>query len=180
MGGKDYFVCRLLIKSGKLVMPAGATIRVFFDTPENCGLTAGAVRFELTANATLTATGFNPNTGNYDVPGFYLLGSPTIPTNVNLSGGGGATNEFILYAPNVDVDMGGNSKWIGMMAGKTLTLHGDSTFESNPNIKLPEIGIRKPVRTHPLLRVHGGHRVTARRELLIPARRSSSGPILPS
>jgi len=71
------------------------------------------------------------------VPGFYLLGSTTIPTSVELTGHSG-TNELILYAPNSDIELGGNAKWIGMIAGKSLRLHGTPIVESDPNISPPD------------------------------------------
>ena len=114
-------------------------MKIFFDTPENCGLTAGALRLNVGGNASLTSTGFFPEQEKYDVPSLYFLGSRTIPTQIHLRGGSGTTNEFVLYAPRVDIEMEGNAEWIGMMAGNTLNIHGTPKIKSDPNIKEPDI-----------------------------------------
>jgi hypothetical protein len=138
LGGGDYFICRFLIPNGHVFIAAGATVRIFFDTPENCGLTAGAIRFEIGSQGQLTDTGYDPNHGSYEVPGLYFLGSQTIPTRINIQAQGGA-DEMILYAPNVDIEMNGGPEWIGMMAGKTITISGNPRIISDPHIKEPEI-----------------------------------------
>jgi len=139
MGGQDYFVCQLFVDNGDLIM-AGADevqVRIFFDTPENCGLSAGDTQLRIGGNGNVVSTGFNPSEESYRVPGFYLLGSLTTPTSVELTGHSG-TNELILYAPNSDVELGGNAKWIGMIAGKSLRMHGTPIVESDPNIEPPD------------------------------------------
>jgi hypothetical protein len=140
LGGRDYFLCNLTIKNGTVIMAAGAEVRIFFDTPENCGpMSAGALRLNVGGNASLTSTGFDPEHEKFDIPELYFLGSKTIPTSIYLKGGSGTKNEFLLYAPNVNIEMEGNAEWIGMMAGNTLNIHGTPKITSDPNIKEPEI-----------------------------------------
>lgn len=138
MGGTDYFVCGLFIDGGQLIMPSGAEIRIFFDTPENCGLEDGDVQMRLTGNAHIVSTAYNSGESNV-VPGFYLLGSPTIETEVELKGTSGGTNELMLYAPNSDITIAGNATWIGMAAGKTLRTNGNPTIEADDAIDLPDM-----------------------------------------
>jgi hypothetical protein len=138
LGGSDYFVCGLFLDNGQLIMAAGAKVRIFFDTPEHCGLSAGDPQVSITGNANIVSTAYNPSQGTYDVPGLYLLGSPKIPTTVNLGGGSG-TNELILYAPYSDVQISGNATWIGMVAGKTLSLSGTPIIASDPGMAPPDI-----------------------------------------
>jgi hypothetical protein len=45
----------------------------------------------------------------------------------------------MLYAPYSDVEMGGNADWIGMIAGKSLYMHGTGTVKSDPGIDPPDI-----------------------------------------
>ncbi len=140
MGGRDYFVCRLIASNGELIMPAEAGVRIFFDTPENCELEDGDLQVSITGNTVIKSTGFNPEEGSYRLPGLYLLGSPTITTTVKLTGGSKTDrNELMLYAPNSDVEIGGSASWLGLIAGKTLLLHGSAKVESDPNIEGPEI-----------------------------------------
>lgn len=132
MGGHNYLVCGLYI-GGQLIMAAGAEVRIFVDTPEHCGLAPGATQVEVTGNANIVSTGFNPAESKYAVPGIYLLGSGS----VKLTGNSG-TNELLLYAPESEVEVKGNATWIGDIAGKTLLLAGSPTMESSPGIAPPE------------------------------------------
>jgi len=133
MGGRDYLVCGLFV-NGELIMNAGSEIRIFVDTPEHCGLSAGATQVEFTASANIVSTGYNPSQGTYTVPGIYVLGE----SSVKLSGNSG-TNEVVLYAPKSNIELQGDATWKGMIAGKKLYVHGNPTIESDPNIKAPEI-----------------------------------------
>ncbi len=138
VGGTDYFVCRLKIENGELIMAAGSHVRIFFDTPENCGISAGESQIEVAGNGTIKSTGYNPDEGKFDVIGLYVLGSTTIPTTVKLTGGSD-TNELVLYAPHSDIDLGGNATWVGMVAGQSLRLHGTPTVESDPGLSPPDL-----------------------------------------
>lgn len=138
MGGTDYFICKLFVENGELIMAAGSHVRIFFDTPEHCGLSAGDVQIRVTGNGNIKSTGYNPDEGKFDVIGLYVLGSPTIPTSIELSGGSD-TNELVLYAPYSDIDLGGNATWVGMVAGKSMRLHGTPLIESDPGIAPPDI-----------------------------------------
>jgi hypothetical protein len=138
LGGGDYLVCGLFVNGGgELIMAAGTHVRIFVDTPEHCGLSAGAIQVEITGNTVSTA--YNPAQGTYDVPGIYVIGSPTIPTTVKLGGNTGNTNEMVLYAPYSNIEMYGTADWKGMIAGRTLTLNGSPTIESDPLIPQPDI-----------------------------------------
>jgi hypothetical protein len=138
LGGTDYFICKLEVGPGTLYMAAGSHVRIFFDTPENCGLSAGATRMSVGGNGAIVSSGYNPKEGKYDVPGFYMLGSANIPTKVDLSGNG-SVNELILYAPYSEVEMGGNTEWKGLVAGKSIHMHGTPKITSDPNITPPDI-----------------------------------------
>lgn len=140
LGGGDYFVCKLVISNNShLVMADGAAVRIFFDTPESCGLSAGAKQIDINNNATVTATGYQPALGRYDMPGFYVMGSPTIPTRIEMSNNSG-TNEFVLYAPNTDIVVKNNATYKGVIAGKTVVLDNNAIVEQDDGYKPPEIG----------------------------------------
>jgi hypothetical protein len=138
MGGEDYFVCGLYIDNGTLIMPEGSHVRIFVDTPEHCGLEAGDVQIRVGGNGNIKSTGYNPKENKFDVIGIYVLGSPDIPTTIELTGGSD-TNELVLYAPNSDIDLDGNATWVGMVAGKSLRIHGTPEVKSDPGIAPPDI-----------------------------------------
>lgn len=140
MGGANYFICRLEIESGELIMAAGEGLEthIYFDTPEHCGIAAGEAQIKVTGSGKLVSTGYNPAEGKYSMPVLYLIGSPTIPTEVALLGTS-STLEAIIYAPNSEINIGGNTKLLGMAAGKSLFIHGNATIESDPGLKPPDI-----------------------------------------
>jgi hypothetical protein len=140
LGGGDYFVCKLLISNnGHLIMADEAHVRVFFDTPENCGLKSVAKQIDISNNADITSTGYQPKLGKFDVPGFYLMGSPTIKTKVEWSNNSG-TNEFVLYGPNTDIELNNNATYIGVIAGKTVHLDNNAIVKQDAGFKSPPIG----------------------------------------
>lgn len=134
MGGRDYWVCGLFLNSGTIYMPLGSNVRIFVRTPEECGLQPGAVQIEVTGNGKINSTGYNPDQGFFEVPGIYMLGDGA----VRLEGSSG-TNEFMLYAPESAIDIGGNASYNGMIAGKTLNIHGSVWIESDSRIKEPDL-----------------------------------------
>lgn len=133
----DYFVCRLeLSNNSHLIMADGAHVRVFFDTPENCGLSSGTKQIDISNNANITSTGYQPTQGKFDLPGFYVMGSKTISTTVEWSNNSG-TNEFVLYAPNSDVHLQNNAVFTGMIAGKTVHLENNAIVKQDDGFVLP-------------------------------------------
>jgi hypothetical protein len=133
MGGGDYFICQFNMNNGDLIMPAGAHVRIYFDTPENCGISAGGSQISMGGNSHIQSTGFDPSHGVFDLPGFYVQGSKNIPTTVTMGGNAGS-NEFILYAPYSDVTFQGDSTLYGLLAGKTLSMGGNPTIAAIPGL----------------------------------------------
>ena len=70
----------MLGNNSHLIMTSGAKVRLFFDTPENCGLKAGGTQVEISDHADITSTGYQPTLGNYEVPASTCSGSTTTPT----------------------------------------------------------------------------------------------------
>jgi hypothetical protein len=135
MGGSNYFVCQLLIENGQLIMPAGANVKIYIDTPQSCGLSPGAVQVKITGNASIVSTGFKPSEGRYEVPGIYVLGE----SSIDLSGTAGNVNELMLYAPYGDITISGSATWIGMFAGKSVRMNGTPRIESDPGMTQPDL-----------------------------------------
>jgi hypothetical protein len=140
LSGGDYFVCRLeLTNNSHLIMAANAHVRIFFDTPENCNLKAGAEQLSLSNNTDIQATG-NGTSGKSDLPGLYLMGSTTISTKATFQNNSGTTNEFVLYAPNTSIFIENNATYKGVLAGKTIKLTNNATVEQDAAFKPPQIG----------------------------------------
>jgi len=137
--GGDYFVCKLLLSNNShLIMADGTQVRIFFDTPENCGLTSGAKQIDVSNNANITSTGYQPSEDKFDLPGLYVMGSTTIPTTIEWSNNSG-TNEFVLYAPNSHIELKNNAVFVGMIAGKTVHLSENAIVKQDDGYELPPI-----------------------------------------
>lgn len=131
----DYWVCELAMEgSSELIMQAGSQVRLFFDTPENCGTTTP---MSLSGNVKIKATGYNASAGSYEMPGFFFLGSSTTASSINLSGNFGTINELVVYAPDVDVSISGNATFKGLFVGETIDVGGSGTFENDDGFVLP-------------------------------------------
>jgi hypothetical protein len=142
MGGTDYFLCRLILDSNAgLIMASGASVRIYFDTPEACGLAPGTPQIELRSNTYITSTGYDPSQGLYQMPGLYMFGSEAIASRAHFHSNTQVANEFILYAPHTDIEMNSNATYIGAIAGKTLDVDSNARILSDANMVIPELDI---------------------------------------
>jgi hypothetical protein len=133
MGGRIYWVCQVEVQ-GTLYMPAETAVQIYVDTPEHCGLKAGDTQVTIGAQAKVESSSYNPTQGRYEVPAIYVLGNG----GVKMEGAPESSNEVMIYAPYSDITIGGKASWTGMLAGKTIKIHGNPTIKSDPNLKLPE------------------------------------------
>lgn len=137
MGGTDYLACSLSLgANASLIMAATTHVRIYIDTPENCGLSAGANQVDINGTAQIQSTG-NVE-GEQHVLEIFVLGSPTIPTDVLLSGTSSSIkDEVIIYAPYSEITVQGNAEFVGMLAGKKLNVHGNPTFTAAEGVEQP-------------------------------------------
>jgi hypothetical protein len=133
----DYFICKLsLSNNSHLIMAAGSTVRVFFDTPENCKMKSGETQIEVSNNAEITSTGYQPTKKQYELPGFYVQGSTSISTKIEFLNNSG-TNEFVLYAPNTEITLKNNATYVGIIAGKTVHLDNNAIVKQDSGFSIP-------------------------------------------
>jgi hypothetical protein len=133
MGGLIYWVCKLEIQ-GTLYMPALTSVKIYVDTPEHCGMSSGADQVVIGGQAKVESDSYNPSQGRYEVPEIYVVGNG----QVKMEGAPESTNEVMIYAPNSEITIGGKASWLGMLAGKTIKIHGNPTIKSDPKLNLPE------------------------------------------
>jgi len=132
VSGGDYWICSLnLAGNSQLIMAASAQVRFFFDTPEHCGLSSGAAQISLTGNGRIAST------NKTVMPAFYLLGSTSIATNVNVGGNGSTEDEFVIYGPDTTVNIFGNGTYKGVIAGKKVVVSGNGHIENSSSYKPP-------------------------------------------
>lgn len=135
LGGTDYWICSLSLSgNSKLIMAKGAHVRFFFDTPEHCGTSN---QISMSGNNEITATGYQPSLGQFDVPGFYLLGSTTYTSQVSLSGNSSTTDEFVIYGPDSYINVSGNATFKGIVAGKQIAWSGNGKIEQDKGFTVP-------------------------------------------
>lgn len=128
LGGGDYWLCSLTIGgSAELVMAEGAEARLFFDTPEDCGMSSSEPQIKVTGNTGIASTGYDPP-NSYAMLGIFMLGGPA--STVEISGNNG-TNQLLLYAPDTDVLIKGNATYKGPVVGRSIELSGNPTFEED-------------------------------------------------
>lgn len=139
LGGGDYFICRLYVKNNAdLVMAEGAGVRLFFDTPEECGLKPGEKQIDLNNGSTVSSTGYQPEIGKFDIPGFYVMGSESFSTTIEISPKSGSY-EMVLYAPNSHILIKNNAIVTGVVAGNTVHLE-NAVMRQDDGFEPPEIG----------------------------------------
>lgn len=140
--GGDYFICRLILgNNSHLIMGATATVRIFFDTPENCGAKAGSTWEPIVVqnNADITSSGFQESAGKFSVPGLYVTGSTSITTKIKFENNSGS-NQFVLYAPNSELFFENNATYKGAIAGKTVFFSNHAKVEQPKGFEAPQIG----------------------------------------
>jgi hypothetical protein len=140
--GGDYFICRLLLgNNAHLIMGATATVRIFFDTPENCRAPAGQTWEPIVVqnNADITSSGFQESAGKYSVPGLYVTGSTSIKTVIKFENNSGS-NQFVLYAPNSELFFENNATYKGAIAGKKIKFSNNAKVEQPKGFEPPQLG----------------------------------------
>jgi hypothetical protein len=122
-------------------MGATATVRIFFDTPENCGAKAGSTwePIKVENNADITSSGYQPSADKFAVPGLYVTGSTSIASKVSFSNNSGS-NQFVLYAPNSNLYFENNATYKGAIAGKTIYFTNNAKVEQDEGFEPPQLG----------------------------------------
>ncbi len=140
MGGTNYLFCSLVMDgSSKLIMARGSQVKIYIDSPENCGQSDGVTQISVSGTSTIVSTAYNPNAGVFDLPGIYMLGSDNVDTTASFQGTGNVQNEFVLYAPRTDVSIGGTAEYVGAVAGKTLNTFGTALLTSEATMPNPDV-----------------------------------------
>ena len=130
LGGENYSFCRLVLNSNSwLIVAAGANVRIFFDSPENCpGLGAGP-QIMLNSNSRLTTTNGSPASLQLLVVG---SDDPNVTSDdVQLNSNSNTTMPVVLYAPNSAIEMNSNATLLGAMAGQSVHLDSNASVVSH-------------------------------------------------
>jgi hypothetical protein len=136
VGGGDYWVCSISFSgTSQLIMAQGARVRFFFDTPENCG--GNGNQLSLSGNNRISATGYQPSLGQFEMPGFYFLGSTAGTSQINLSGNFSTVNEMVVYGPDTFINISGNATFKGILVGRQINMSGNGKVEQDAGFQIP-------------------------------------------
>ena len=141
LGGSNYSLCKLKLSSNSTVYIAeGADVRIFFDSPENCG--GETVPLDMDSNSKIIATG-----GDATKVALLFVGSDTISTTIRLASNaqpsGDCSSEFVVYAPKSDVLVNSNVTYCGAIAGESILIESESVIEAQSeatSFQLPGAG----------------------------------------
>ena len=130
VSGGDYFCSISLSGNSQLIMGASAQVRFFFDTPEHCGLSAGATQLSFTGNTRIAST------SKTVFPAFYFLGSPTMESIVRLAATPAPKTNWSSTGPTDDRrrrqrDLQGRDR------RKKIKVSGDGRVENDISYKPP-------------------------------------------
>jgi hypothetical protein len=133
LGGSVYSFCGIdLDNTAQLKIPArplGTGIRIFIDSPDNCG---GAGTGSVSARNSATILNLNTDPTTFQL---YLLGSSSIPTYVAFDGVDFASDLVMaVYAPYSTIRIKGDSRLSGAIASKAIDLQNSAGIEYHERI----------------------------------------------
>jgi hypothetical protein len=137
LGGSNYSLCRLIMGSNTdLYVANGATVRIYFDSPENCNLPNNTAQLQMDSNARI-----QPTAGGSSSMAMLFVGSETMATRAILSSNTSICElRLIVYGPNTDILLNSNTHLCGAVAGETIEVDSNVSLQSSPdnqNFELP-------------------------------------------
>lgn len=127
--GGTYSLCRLDMSGQSELAAKAADTEIYFDSPENCGQSKGVSQLSMTGHSQIRNTTTNPTKFR-----MFFMGSDTIDTNISMAGGSGA-QEMLIYAPRSSIEIAGGTTLLGAVAGKKITMKGQSSFTWDARVK---------------------------------------------
>jgi hypothetical protein len=105
----------------------GSSVKIYFDSPEACGLPSGTTQLDLASNSRITATGGTPSN-----VAMMFVGSETLSTKIQLRSNtqvaGACEQNFVVYAPRTDVALSSNSIYCGAIAAKSIDMDSNTVI----------------------------------------------------
>ena len=131
LGGAVYSFCKLSLSSNTNLFTAeGATVIIYFDTPEACQLAPGESQLVLDSNSVITSNGEGPTN-----LAMLFVGSETMATSIELLSNTqvdeACEQNYVIYAPRTDIQFNSNARYCGAVGGKTIDVNSESEFYSD-------------------------------------------------
>lgn len=129
--GFDYSFCKLTMTgNSRLIVAAGAKVRIFFDSPQACGpLPSGTKQINMEGTSTLTTTTQDPTALQ-----IFMVGSPTSATVADFGGTSNIPETFTLYAPYSSVILRGNTNMVGAISADQVSFDGNAKLTSGTGV----------------------------------------------
>jgi hypothetical protein len=141
-GPGNYSLCKLVMASNTtLYIAAGANVRIYFDSPENCHQPDNTLQMDMSSNSNVLTTGGSPATAT-----FLFVGSQTLRTRAILSSNTtvGCNFEVLLYGPLTDLTLNSNTSICGGVAAHSI--HLNSFAHISPHADADDFSL--PLPTH--------------------------------
>jgi hypothetical protein len=131
LGGAVYSFCKLRMSSNtNLFVADGATVLIYFDSPEACELAPGESQLVLDSNSVITSNG-----GGSTNLAMLFVGSETMATSIllrsNTQVDEACEQNYVIYAPRTDIQFNSNARYCGAVGGKTIYVNSNAEFYSD-------------------------------------------------
>jgi hypothetical protein len=141
--GRTYSLCKLTMQQNStLYVAPDQRVRIFFDSPERCGLppydpssptsqkATAQLWMESNTRITASSTGSsNPAALNIAI---YFVGSSAVPTGALMSSNSdqnaACVQNFVVYAPLTQIEMNSNSTYCGAIAARSVHMDQNAKF----------------------------------------------------
>jgi hypothetical protein len=130
LGGSNYSLCKLTLnQNSSIFIATGASVRIYFDSPEECGYDdpSELTQFLLEQNTRITTTGAG------DVA-FLFVGSDDLLSQIHLKSNTQASSceqDFVIYAPLSHILMDSNSTFCGGLASQSIEMRSNAHVFTN-------------------------------------------------
>lgn len=131
LSGNVYSFCRLeMNNSSQLIVSVrdpDTPLKIYIDTPENCGAGMGSVR--LRNNTGIVNLNSDPTTLQ-----LHVAGSSTAATSVSFENSFSSSMIMAVYAPSSTISMTNNLHLVGALAAKTLQMQNNTSLTYHERI----------------------------------------------
>ncbi|MEX0992538.1 MAG: hypothetical protein WDZ37_00940 [Solirubrobacterales bacterium] len=130
--GDIYSFCKINVQNdGQLrigVRPPGAAVRIYMDSPENCGGSSGMGSVSFSNSSGIVNLNSQPTTLQ-----LYLAGSSNKATSATFDNSFATSMVLVIYAPNSTINLTNSGHVVGAVAAKTIKLSNSAqvTWDSN-------------------------------------------------
>jgi hypothetical protein len=135
-GTYNYSLCRIVLQNGNaaIYIAGGSTVRIYFGSPEQCGLTttASRVQLDMGSGSKIESTGAEPAH-----LAMLFVGSSNLSTTINLRSNAVdnqvCTSDFVIYAPLSHVNFMANAHYCGAIAARSVKINSQASITASAN-----------------------------------------------